>query len=298
MSVAAAGTSTSPLKLRALELRGGNDAVNRSMTMAGFDAFLFSRPHNDDGVGGDLSFISTCAMENIIRFTLVDLAGHGESSGELATRFRTLFKKYINTPNPTKLAVALNKEFGRLGDAGRFATAVITTYFAPTDHLIICNAGHPRPLLFHAPGEGRPGRWELLDQSSPCVVAPEDAKRTGISNLPLGVIRHTEYPQFATRLERGDVVISYTDALIEATDGAGKQLGEEGLLKLVRSIEVAGRTPEQIGRALLDAVERHRGKPHADDDTTLLVLRHTATNPPDGAWPRLLALGRVVGIVK
>jgi sigma-B regulation protein RsbU (phosphoserine phosphatase) len=286
-----------PLRLRAMELRGGNDAASERFTLDGFEAFLYSRPHKGDARGGDLRFISTCAMGNIARFTLADLAGHGEEAGELALRLKGLLRKHINTPNPTKLAQTINREFARLAEAGRFATALITTYFAPTDHLIICNAGHPRPLLYRGPRPGDAGGWELFDQSSSCATRAENARQTGISNLPLGIIGKTDYPQFATRLEPGDVVVTYTDALIESADAHGNQLGEQGLLGIVRALDGL-EEPERLGRRILQAVAAFRGGKEADDDESLMVLCHTGTNPPDGAWPRLMALGRVVGLLK
>jgi len=288
-------------ELRAMEVRGGNDAANDRLSVWGFEAYIYALPHNNEPHGGDLRVVSTCAMGQIVRFTLADLAGHGSEAGDMALRLRSLMRKNVNMPNPTLFARALNKEFVRMAEGGRFATAIITTYFAPTDHLIVCNAGHPRPLLYHAPayesGPNDPRTWQLFDQSSSCVISAENVKNTGISNLPLGIIQQTDYPQFATRLVAGDILLSYTDALIEASDLAGNQLGEQGLLGVVRRLGVDGLTPDQIGPAILEAVAAHRAGKPADDDVTLLVMYHTATNPPDGVWDRLKALGRLVGLV-
>jgi len=279
-------------KLRAYEIWGGNGATREQMLMPGFDAWLCSRPHAGSASGGDLRFVSACAAGQIIRFTLADLAGHGEEASEFALRLRSLFRKHMNTPNPTKFVRALNAELTRMAQEGRFATAVVQTYFAPTDHFIVCNAGHPRPLLFRA----RTGEWELFDERSPGVIDEERAAETGIANLPLGILAPTAYPQFATRLEPDDMIVSYTDALIEAVSPEGKQLGEEGLLALVRCL---GRgSAEELGGALLSAVADWRGGAAANDDETVLVLRHTASDPPDGAWARMRALGRLVGLVK
>ncbi len=74
-----------------------------------------------------------------------------------------LMRRHINTANQTRFAVDLNRAFSNLDLDGRFATAVLATYFAPTDHLIICNAGHPRPLLYRAAGN----TWDLLDAKTP-----------------------------------------------------------------------------------------------------------------------------------
>ena len=110
----------------------------------------------------------------------------------------------------------------------------------------------------------------------------------------------TRFPQFAIRLLPGDVVLSYTDALIESTSPAGVRLGEDGLLRLVRGLplEPAIATAPEMGDALLEAVSRWRGGAPAADDETLLVLRHNASDPPGGAIAKAKALGRLVGLVR
>jgi sigma-B regulation protein RsbU (phosphoserine phosphatase) len=298
----AAKASADPHRLNAMEIRGGNDAASDWVSVSGFEAGIYAQPYQNAAIGGDLRFVSTCAMGQIVRFTLIDLAGHGEEAGDTALRLRTMVRNNMNIPNPTNFARAINKEFTNLANRGRFATAVIATYFAPTDHLIVCNAGHPRPLLLRssvyaaAPSDSR--EWQFFDEHSPCAMGAESAGNSGIANLPLGIISQTKYPQFATRLLRGDILLSYTDALIEATDAAGKPLGEEGLLEIVKNLDMANLRPDQIGPAVLEAVSAYRAGRPADDDVTLLVLYHTATNPPDGVWSRLKALGRMVGLVK
>ena len=294
-------TASDPHRLGAMELHGGNDATTDWVSVSGFEAYIYAQPHQNAARGGDLRFVSTCAMGQIVRFTLIDLAGHGEEAGDTALRLKNLVRRNMNIPNPTRFARAINKEFSGLSKSGgRFATAIIATYFAPTDHLIVCNAGHPRPLLktaVAASNKSDAAQWQLFDESSPCAVQAKTAGKLGIANLPLGIIPQTNYPQFATQLVRGDIMLSYTDALIEARDASGNLLGEEGLLKIVRNLD-PDLKPEQIGPAVLDAVAAYRGGTPADDDVTLLVLFHNATNPPDGVWSKLKALGRMVGLVK
>lgn len=265
-------------RLRAMEVWGGNQAACERATVPGFEIFSYCEPYQGAAGGGDLRFVSTCAAGNIVRFTLADIAGHGESASETALRLRGLIRKHINTPNPTRFARSLNSELTQLSLEGHFATAVITTYFAPTDHLIVCNAGHPRPLLYHAGRAGERGTWELFDQNCPCVLSPGLSKQTGISNLPLGILDPTSYQQFATRLFPGDILVSYTDALIEATDPAGRQLGEAGLLSVAQGLDTSD--PARLGPSLLGAVAEHRAGRPADDDATLMVLYHRGDDPP------------------
>jgi hypothetical protein len=86
-----------------------------------------------------------------------------------------------------------------------------------------------------------------------------DARRaeTEQRNLPLGLVDDSLYDQFTEPLGPGDVVCLYTDALIEATDPAGRMLGEEGLLGAARRLDAS--TPTGIAPALLASVDDHRG---------------------------------------
>jgi len=55
----------------------------------------------------------------------------------------------------------------------------------------------------------------------------------------------------------GDLICFYTDALTEATDSAGKLLGESGLLEAAGGLDLSDPRPGTIGPALLDAVARY-----------------------------------------
>jgi phosphoserine phosphatase RsbU/P len=153
------------------------------------------------------------------------------------------------------------------------------TYFAPTDHLIVCNAGHPRPIWFSK----RSVRWQLLDDHLPDTGPSIRDEKTryrlkAVANLPLGIIEPTDYHQFAVKLEKDDLVLVYTDALIEASNPEGEMLTETGLLRLAEQIEISN--PEQVGRSLLGKVEEWRGYRASGDDQTLVVLRHNGADTP------------------
>ena len=279
-------------RLRALEIWGGNDQTCDRLSVPGFDMQVLSQPYQGSE-GGDLRFVSTCAMGNIVRFTLADIAGHGATVSDTALHLRDMMRKHMNKPNPTKFAQALNHEFTRLQKDGIFATAVICTYFAPTDHLIVCNAGHPRPLFYSATDK----RWLLLDQDTPGHLSQDHATDAGVGNLPLGIISETTYPQFAIHLNPGDIVIPYTDALIEASDAQGSALGEQGLLELAGKLDPT--KPDGLDTSLAELVADHRAGKAADDDVSVLVLYHNGSNPPKMALgERLKVLGRMVGFMK
>jgi len=281
-----AAAAEHPYQLHCMEIWGGNEPVVQAFSMPGIDVWVHARPHGDDAGGGDLHYLSMCGGGNISRLALADVAGHGHTVADLAVSLRKLMRKHINTPNQARFARALNEEFSDINADGRFATALLATYFAPTDHLIICNAGHPRPLWFHA----ATGQWELLKHDSPqCADA--------VRNLPLGVIEPTDYVQFAVNLGKGDIVFIYSDALIEAQSPTGKQLGERGLLELACTLDPAD--IPTLGDRLLAAVAAHRAQAPAKDDETLITLHHNAADPPPfPIGERLRVIAKMLGLMK
>jgi len=249
--------------LQCMEIWGGNHGARHGVALSGLFAHVDAIPHDGAESGGDIYYMSTCGSGHVARFVLADVAGHGEVVAELSTTLRKLMRKYISTPNQAKFARVLNQKFAEMAEASRFATAVLGTYFSPTDHLMLCNAGHPAPLWYHA----KEKRWQLLHQ--------EDAAPTeDIANLPFGVLKPTPYEQFVVKLELDDVIVVYTDAFSEARSPTGEQLGEEGLLKLVSQLEIG--PPETFSHRILDRVAEHRGGASPEDDQTLLVIHHTA----------------------
>lgn len=289
------GPTTAPHALACMEVWGGSRAFNQSVSVPGNDVRISCTPFRGEACGGDIYYISNCAAGIITRFVLADVSGHGKQVAQVATDLRRLMRRHINTANQTRFAVDLNRAFSNLDLDGKFATAVLATYFAPTDHLIICNAGHPRPLLYRAAQD----TWELLDAKTPGALAtrqPGDA--VGIANLPLGILDPTDYEQFALRLELGDLVVLYTDALIESADAAGRQLGESGLLALARCLSPSER--EDAASGLRDKVCAYVGDVPFNDDATLIVLHHNAADPPHLTWrgqaakfAKMLGLGAV-----
>ncbi len=268
-----------------MEVWGGNTAAESGISMPGVDVWVYSQPFHAQASGGDIHYVSMCGEGRIGRFILADVAGHGTEVTELAVLLRRLMRKSIARPDQTRIARGLNRAFGRLSAAGIFATAAIMTYFAPTDQLVCCLAGHPRPLWYRADTR----RWAFLE--------PSVSDTREFLGLPLGVVHPTDYRQFALTLNRGDLIVAYTDSLIEAHAPGKAPLGEDGLLALVSSMN--SDDPSSFGPSLITAVDRTSGGTPAsrDDDLTLLVLHHNAVDPkPVSLGHRLRMMAKMMGI--
>jgi phosphoserine phosphatase RsbU/P len=282
--------------LQCMEIVGSNRAARRLVAAPGLDVWIDSQPLEQDRGGGDIHYLSTCGAGYVTRLVLADVSGHGAAVDELAQKLRRLMRKYINTLDQTRFAIALNHEFSGLDEAGSFATALILTYFAPTNHLIVCNAGHCRPLWFSAEKQ----TWQSLapETVGACQSLTSSKARyhfERLANLPLGVLEPTDYEQFAVRLAAGDLILLYTDGIVETEDRSGQQLGEAGLLDVLKSCPAVGAAAlgERIAARL---VERQGAAPIADD-ASLIIVEHTATGPPRPSVGRSLrTLAKMLGL--
>jgi hypothetical protein len=266
-----------PHTMKCMEVWGGNQAVDNGVVMAGLDAWLYSRPFGDQSAGGDIHYVSSCAMGMISRALVADVSGHGEAVADSARKLRLLMRRYSNFVDQTRFVQGLNDEFSNIAHAGGFATAVVLTYYVPDDKLSICNAGHPRPLWYSA----RSRSWSLITEPTPTATEKRGTKTapttpaasTGPANVPLGIVESICYNQFNIKLGTGDMVVLYTDSLIEAKDKDGKMHGEEGLLRIVQGVDASD--PSEFLRGLLDAV----GPAQQGDDMTVLILRANGLKP-------------------
>lgn len=268
----APGANASDHTMQCMEVWGGNQAVDNGVVMPGLDAWVYSVPLSGDDAGGDIHYVSSCATGRITRMLVADVSGHGASVAQTASELRDLMKRYVNYLDQSRFVGELNARFGSLTDSGLFATAFAATYWAPTSTLLACNAGHPPPLW----RDGTSGQWRLL--------TPENAKTTerreGLTNLPLGVTEPTVYEQFGVRLKRGDLVLVYTDALIETPTKEGGRLGVAGLLELAS--QVTDLSPDGFIRELRGLLDDGWAADVSDDDVTMLLLRRNAMKPRMG----------------
>ena len=243
-----------------MEVWGGNQAADTSITTTGLDAWVYSRPHRGSETGGgDVHYISSCASGRLTRLLLADVSGHGASVVDVARRLRNLMRRHVNVVNPGRFVRQLNQQFEEGTEVGCFATALVATYFKLTGKLTLCNAGHPPPLFFNAASN----TWSLLG-------TPRSRGKVH-ADLPLGVDKATEYEPFSLRLERGDCVLCYTDAVIESLAEDGRQLGQAGLLELARSLDPTN--PREAIEQLLNLIMEERSGNLADDDLTVLLFR-------------------------
>jgi len=256
--------------MQCMEIWGGNQTVDNAVVMSGLDAWVYSKPYGQSADGGDVYYVSSCATGRITRLLLADVSGHGQVVAETANCLRRLMQKYVNYIDQSAFVTSMNQHFSEMSAGGCFATAIVSTFFAPTRDLTLCIAGHPPPLLYRA----KEKRWSFLSR---CDDEEND------NNLPLGIVNDSsEWTQFGVRLEIGDLVLAYTDSLIESHGSDGEMLGMPGLLSIAS--EVDGSDASRVTSLLLAAIAARYPENLTKDDVTVLLFRPNGTG---GAVPVL-----------
>jgi phosphoserine phosphatase RsbU/P len=271
--------------MQCMEVWGGNQTADNGVTMAGLDAWIYSKPYGGSAGGGDVYYVSSCATNRILRLLVADVSGHGKAVQDLATELRRLMRRYVNHIDQNQFVRSMNEQFGALSEAGIFATAIVSTFFAPTSRLTLCNAGHPPPLLYRAAKR----QWSYLEET-------EESANPDPVNMPLGILDISDYETFDVPLKIGDLVVCYTDSLVESNGPNGRLLGQQGLLDIVRGLPLAD--PATFIPDLLAAIGNQADGNLTGDDVTLLVFR------PNGLGRRrpslrqqVIASGKMIGAI-
>lgn len=274
--------AANPQRMQCMEVWGGNRETNQAFEMSGLSTWIFSRPHMRAPGGGDVYYLSSCAAGRITRVLLADVMGHGLGASDTARFLRDLMQKNINMVQQTGLVRLMNQQFSDAAQHGGFATAVVATYFAPRRRLALCNAGHPFPLVYRAAER----RWSQLRRSEP---RPPGAA----VDMPLGLIRETDYLLTEISLAPGDLLLAFSDAVNESYNRQGKLLGSNGTLEIVRQLDAS--RPAELIPALIERLVNENSDNLSQDDTTIVLLQSRDTRPR--LKDRLLAPLRMFGKV-
>jgi serine phosphatase RsbU (regulator of sigma subunit) len=252
-----------PERMQCMEVWGGNRETNKSFEMPGLQTWIFSRPHQRAESGGDVYYLSSCASGRITRFLLADVMGHGTSAADTARGLRDLMRQNINLIQQASLVRSMNQRFSDVAQQGGFATALVGTFFSPRRSLAICNAGHPFPLVYRAAKSD----WSVVQR-------PASDSDT-VVDLPLGIMKEADYLTTEVRLDTGDLVLGFSDALTESCNRDGQLLGGEGIRKLVQELDAS--RPDDLISQLLEKIIRESPQNLVHDDLTVVLLRVTGT---------------------
>jgi CHASE3 domain sensor protein len=181
-----------------------------------------------------------------IAVALVDVSGHGAEVATFALRTKALTMAAIGTQAPGEAMTWLASHLGETGEL--FLTGVIIEVSASTGVVRYASAGHP-PLL---------------------LAGVSGVTKLGATGPLLGPLPGT-WETAEARLDRGGVLLAYSDGLVEARNLAGEQFGIERLIEAVVDAQLSG--VDAVARTALTAAERFASANGSDDITLCVVGR-------------------------
>jgi len=182
-----------------------------------------------------------------------DVAGKGVRAAMGMAAARSILRSVARRGGgPSRILRDANLRLHR--DLGRqlLLTLVYAVLDSQTKTLNYCNAGHNPPLLVKASG-----KWRAL--------------KTG--GLLLGVFDKQQYKSETVNLEKGDVVLFYTDGLTDAHTPLPHRVefGEERILDFL--LEHRHLRASAIIEAFLNQIKEFTAGAHQHDDLTLVVIK-------------------------
>jgi sigma-B regulation protein RsbU (phosphoserine phosphatase) len=222
--------------------------VEEAPAFAGYDIACRSVPAEE--VGGDFYDFSAFGTD-LLGIAIGDASGHGLPAAllvrDVVTGLRMGLEKDLKV---THVFQKLNRVIHRSNLSSHFVS-VFYGELEQNGNIIYVNAGHPPPLL--------------LSETSTLRL---DTGGTVVGPLP-----EVEFRRGVVRLEVGSVLVLTTDGILERRGESG-ELGEEGLVRIVRSHE--GADAEAIVEAIFAEAFAHGGGRPWEDDATAVIVRRTS----------------------
>ena len=231
-------------------------------TIYGVDLAAHCRPALQ--LGGDY-YDFMCLKTNIsekrkekARWALVigDVMGKGIPAGLLMTMLRGMLRAEVLTGlPPNRILQDLNQlAINDLDQSHRFVTLFYSDYDPRTRKLRFANAAHNPPLL-----------WKSLDQK----IIKLDAE-----GFVLGIQKDAEYNCGEIKLEPNDLVLYYTDGVIDTSNSLGERFDEERLIKTLSKLCKQSFTSQEILNKIFKKLDDFTGQNrHLEDDASMVIFQ-------------------------
>ncbi len=217
--------------------------------------------------GLDYSAICRTAMETggdyydflpitpqILGIALGDISGKGVSAALLMANLQGRLQSFapLRVNALDQLMADINDSMCRATESSRYATFFYGVFDNSRNTLTYVNAGHHAPMLFRAGALNGPQRLE-----------------TG--GMVIGLFPESSYRQETLRLNSGDLLVIFTDGLVEANNANGEEFGEDRIAALADQARRG--TAAEIRDSILKGVEEFSNGQRLADDLTLVVAK-------------------------
>jgi len=207
-------------------------------------------------MGGDFFHIARLS-EDTAGICICDVMGHGVRAALITAMLRALIETHAaEAADPGRFLTELNNEFTRImKQTGTlvFATVLYCVINITERGARFARAGHPAPLRVRRTA----GEVQTL-------VSGE-----GSSGPAMGLIPNAEFKTTEAELAPGDLLLFFTDGVVEAEDKESREFGIQGLRQSIRSN--LGQPTESLLEAIIGDVYKFADSTVLTDDACLVA---------------------------
>jgi sigma-B regulation protein RsbU (phosphoserine phosphatase) len=205
--------------------------------------------------------------DSTLALAIGDVAGKGISAALLMAAIQSTMRTQLSAAtsvaaaagngrqqyqqlDSARLVAQLNKQLYANTSPEKFATFCFGLYDESRSVLKYTNAGHVPPILMR---HGEP------------------YAELGVTGTVVGAFPFSRYEEQEIELHAGDLLVAYTDGMVEPENPYGEQFGEDRLKDLL--VKYAAQPSEEIIARVMESVEQWTGSTELQDDMTMLVVR-------------------------
>lgn len=240
--------------------------IQESMLPTAYPAFpefpgidLFADMDAAKETGGDFYDYFKIDDDHIC-FEIADVEGKGISAALYMAVAKTMIRLRLENGEPLSAVLSsVNHQLCQSSMQRRFITLWVAILEVSTGKLTFVNAGHNCPIIKSADGDAK----YIRERSGLQVASYFSRKRS----LP-------PYTEFVTTLNKGDVLLLYTDGVTEAMSRDNLLLGETRLIDMTNLYLCDGHTMKEFVSYIKRQVIGFLNGPEQSDDMTFLALKY------------------------
>jgi sigma-B regulation protein RsbU (phosphoserine phosphatase) len=249
-------TATEKLKLDK-DLKSARD-IQLNIIPAGKPTFI-DHPEIDlsailkpaETVGGDLYDYFFLDKHHLL-VAIGDVSGKGISASLFMAIASTLIKANSKTISTKDIVSRVNLELSERNSHQYFITLFIGILDVRSGIMDYCNAAHNFPYILHPDGS-----VQTLSKSH---------------GLPLGIYKNKTYKSSKIEMKYGDVLLLYTDGVINSLDVNNQHYGIEKLENNLHNL--IDLTSDEVVTRLVKSIAIYEGENSQADDITLLAVKY------------------------
>ncbi len=204
-------------------------------------------------IGGDFFDYYVPEMDGDAIMLVADVSGKSLPAALFMALSSSIIRTIIRQEkNPAQILSLANDLLYEESHSGMFVTVFMATYQPEQGKIQFASAGHNEMLLMHPDGS-----YEILSGKG----------------APLGVIQSSRQKFLGgeVAVSDGDLLVLYTDGIVEAVNGANEEFGLENFIKILQ--KNFHKTPKEIIDITYNTIVTYSGSNLQYDDFTMLLSR-------------------------